>query len=162
MKGAAAVAIRAGRPEDLAQVEHIERRCFDDPWSREALHTELVPDVMRLALVAERGGTVEGYLMAWRVLDELHVLNIAVEPGLQRGGIGTALLLAAARDAAARGQTGITLEVRASNETARAFYRRHGFDETGLRLRYYSDNGEDAVVMTAPTAAVLARETATD
>ncbi len=149
-------AIRPGRTDDLAQVERLERRCFTDPWSRDALFGELVSGAMRLSLVMERNGTVGGYLMAWRVLDQLHVLNIAVDPDLRRRGLGTRLLLAAARDGAARGQVEITLEVRAGNADARAFYRRHGFDEAGLRVGYYSDDGEDAVIMTAPLAAVLA------
>lgn len=151
-----AFTIRTGRVEDLAQVARIERRCFDDAWSRDALYGELVPDAMRLALVADRNGTVGGYLMAWRVLHRLHVLNIAVDPDHRRGGLGTDLLLAAARDGGARRQTEITLEVRASNAGARAFYRRYGFAEVGLRPGYYSDNGEDAVVLAAALADVLA------
>lgn len=154
--------IRPGRVEDLVPVESIEHRCFEDPWSGEALFGELVADRMRLSLVAERGGVVVGYLMAWRVLDQVHVLNIAVDPDAQRLGVGRLLLLTAVRDGAARGQREITLEVRAGNAGARAFYRRYGFAETGLRPRYYSDNGEDAVVMTALLADVLAADTAGD
>ncbi|MCP4573031.1 MAG: ribosomal protein S18-alanine N-acetyltransferase [bacterium] len=148
--------VRPGRPEDLAQVERIERRCFDDAWSRDTLYGELLSDRMRLCLMADRNGTVGGYLMAWRVVDRLHVLNIAVDSAYQRSGLGTLLLLEAVRDGASRGQLEITLEVRASNGGARSFYRRHSFEETGLRPRYYSDNGEDAVVMTARLADVVA------
>ncbi|HPF69073.1 MAG TPA: ribosomal protein S18-alanine N-acetyltransferase [Candidatus Krumholzibacteria bacterium] len=152
----AAIRIRGAGPRDLAAVARIERASFGDPWSDEALLAELIPDPMRLPLVAEQDGRVCGFLMAWRVVDQLHVLNIAAAPDVRRGGVGTALLAEAARLAAASGLVEVTLEVRAGNAGARAFYRRHAFAEAGLRPRYYSDNGEDAVIMTAACAAILA------
>lgn len=147
--------IRQARPRDLAAVQRIERACFSDPWSRDALFGELLADAMRLPLVAEIGGEVCGFLMAWRVADQLHVLNLAAEPAVRRRGVGTALLLEAARQALAADLVEMTLEVRAGNHGARAFYRRHGFGDTGLRPGYYADNGEDAVIMAAATAQVL-------
>ena len=147
--------VRPAAAADLAAVERIERASFSDPWSRQALFGELLADAMRLPLIAELDGEVCGFLMAWRVVDQLHVLNIAIAPGLRRRGVGTALLLAAARRARADGLQEITLEVRAGNRAARRFYRRHGFAETGLRPRYYADNGEDAVIMTCAVPTVL-------
>lgn len=148
--------IRPGGPTDLVAVERIERGSFGDPWSRNALLGELLADAMRLPLVAEIDGEVCGFLMAWRVVDQLHVLNLATAPARRRCGVGTALLLAAARAAQADGLREITLEVRASNVSALAFYRRHGFAAAGLRPRYYADDGEDAVIMTCAVAEVLA------
>ena len=152
---ASAPVVRPAGPVDLAAVERIERACFSDPWSRGALFGELQADAMRLPLVAEIAGEVCGFLMAWRVVDQLHVLNIAAAPGVRRRGVGTALLLEAARRARAEGLREITLEVRESNDAARDFYRRHGFAETGLRPRYYADNGEDAIIMTCSVGQVL-------
>lgn len=155
MSGPQAVRVRGGGPQDLRAVERIERASFADPWSRDTLYGELLADAMRLPLVAELDGQVCGFLMAWKVVDQLHVLNVAAAPPARRRGVGTALLLEAARLARAGGLAEITLEVRDGNRGARDFYRRHGFAETGLRPGYYADNGEDAVIMTAAVAAVL-------
>ena len=141
--------IRPGGYADLAQVLRIEKRSFADPWSPEALFGELQTDGLRLPLVAEIEGVVCGYLMAWVVADQLHVLNIATDPDHLRKGLGTALLLEAVRLAWPRGAVEVTLEVRSSNHSARAFYGRQAFVETGIRPGYYQDNGEDAIIMTA-------------
>ncbi len=149
MSGSAAeLVIRAGRPADLDEVEAIERASFGDPWPRRALGRELLADAMRLPLVAVSGAGVIGYLMAWRQVDELHVLNLAVAPAGRRRGIASRLLAAAVADALARGMVAVTLEVRESNDGAREFYRRHGFADVGRRPRYYVDTGEDALIMT--------------
>lgn len=157
---AGSLRVRPAAPGDLGAVQRIERACFTDPWSRDALFGELLADDMRLPLVAESEGEVCGFLMAWRVSDQLHVLNLAAAPAARRRGVGTALLQEAAREALAADLVEITLEVRAGNQGARAFYRRHGFAETGLRAGYYADNGEDAVIMTAATTQVLAGDRA--
>ncbi len=139
--------VREGGPEDLAAVIRIEHRSFGDPWSPESLLGELMGDRLRLPLVAERGGEVVGFLMAWRVADQLHVLNLASDPRCLRQGVATALLREAARQGLADGLVEATLEVRRSNVAGRAFYRHHGFREVGVRKRYYADNGEDALVL---------------
>jgi ribosomal-protein-alanine N-acetyltransferase len=152
------ITVRAPRPGDLAEVMAMEDRCFGDPWSAEALEQELVPDRLRYPLIAEISGQVVGYLMAWKIVDQLHLLNIATDPEFQRKGVATALLLAAARRAAAWGLIEITLEVRESNLAARAFYARHGFLPRGLRRGYYVDNGEDAIVMTRRIEGLIPEE----
>lgn len=141
--------VRLPRFDDLARIIELEDLCFRDPWSPLALQAELISDHLRRPLVAETGGVVTGYLMAWKVVEILHILNIATDPQWRRSGVATALLLAAARQARHEGQTLITLEVRRSNTEARAFYERHGFFETGVRPRYYADDGEDALIMDA-------------
>jgi ribosomal-protein-alanine N-acetyltransferase len=151
----AAVTIREPRPGDLVQVAALEKRCFADPWESGALEQELAPDRLRLALIAAAADRVVGYLMAWKIVDQLHILNIAADPDLRRRGVGTALLLAAARQAVALGMEEITLEVRDSNHEARAFYHAYGFVPTGRRRGYYADNGEDAIIMTTGAAALL-------
>jgi len=154
MTAAPAVTVRLGSPLDLRAVAQIEQRSFSDAWSLEALYGELCPDNLRLPLVAELEDEVCGYLMAWRVVDQLHILNIAADPQIRRRGIGSALLVAAAREASASGLRELTLEVRRSNQAARAFYRGHGLSETGLRPGYYTDTGEDAIIMAGPVAGI--------
>jgi ribosomal-protein-alanine N-acetyltransferase len=152
-----AVTIRPARRADLAAVDRIEQASFTDPWSPAALATELSGDDMRLSLAAEMAGELVGYLMAWRVSDQLHILNLAVRPDHRRAGVGTALLIAAARAAWREGRRALTLEVRRSNLSARAFYRRHGFARVGVRPGYYPDTGEDALLLSCTAADLLPR-----
>ncbi len=149
------VEVREARSADLGAVVAIENQSFDDPWNPATLLGELFPDPMRLPLVAVLDGVVCGYLMAWRMVDQLHILNIATARVQLRRGVGTALLREAARRAQADGLAEITLEVRRSNLPAIGFYRRHGFVEMGVRPRYYPDTGEDALIMTAACGEVL-------
>ncbi|MEN8005980.1 MAG: ribosomal protein S18-alanine N-acetyltransferase [Candidatus Krumholzibacteriota bacterium] len=149
------ISVRAPRREDLARVVALEKRCFADPWEAEALEQELATDHLRLPLVAEVAGKVAGYLMAWKIVDQLHILNLATDPDLRRRGVGAALLLAAARKAVELGMEEVTLEVRESNRQARAFYQAYGFVPTGVRPGYYADNGEDAIIMTTGVRAIL-------
>jgi len=110
--------VRTGNISDLAAVVDLENRSFSDPWTPAALLGELVPDDLRLPLMAVADGQVCGYLMAWRVVDQLHILNIATDPNLQRRGIATALLREAARRGLDLGMEEFTLEVRRSNTPA--------------------------------------------
>ena len=148
--------IRRGEITDLAEVMRIEKAAFTDPWSMESLFSELQVDDMRVSLVAETGTGLCGYLMAWRVVDQIHILNIATDPQYLRRGVGTALLLKATAMAVEEGQIEVTLEVRESNHGAREFYRRHRFTEIGVRPGYYQDNRESAIIMTAFCADLLA------
>lgn len=142
------VRIRFGAPEDLSPVARIERESFSDPWSLPALLGELQPSSLHLPLVAELAGEVAGYLMAWRVHDELHVLNLAVAGRFRRRGVAEALMQAAMEDGQRAGLRLVTLEVRAGNTGAQNFYRQLGFQQDGVRPGYYPDTGEDALIMT--------------
>jgi len=147
MNGGDEILLREGLPTDLHAIARLERESFADPWPREALLAELQVDRLRRPLVAENDGTVVGFLMAWSVADELHVINLAVDEAWRRRGIGTRLLAAAFAAGRDEGCVLATLEVRAGNLPALAFYERHGFLQAGLRRHYYQD-GEDAVIMT--------------
>ena len=140
--------VRLGSPTDLLAVERIEKASFDDPWVREALLQELVSSQLRLPLVVELGGQVVGYLMAWRSADELHILNVAVDPGRRRRGLGAALLRTVLEVAAQEGMAAVSLEVRPGNEPALGMYRGFGFELAGVREGYYADSGEDALILT--------------
>jgi ribosomal-protein-alanine N-acetyltransferase len=143
----AEITVRAPKAGDLKAVIALESASFTDPWVDDALEQELTPDRLRLPLVAETAGKLVGYLMAWKVVDQLHILNIASDPEFRHRGIGTALLMAAAGKGVELGLTEVTLEVRQSNSEARSFYLGHGFKATGRRPGYYADNGEDAIIM---------------
>lgn len=93
---------------------------------------------------------IAGLVGLWFVLDEAHVVIIGIRPRDRRKGLGELLLIAAMEAAMKHGSRVVTLEVRSSNEAARTLYRKYGFQEVGVRKRYYADNNEDAVIMTTP------------
>ena len=136
--------------DDIQAVLEIERLSFRTPWPAEAFHQELTHNRLARYTVARQGGAVVGYAGVWLMVDEAHVTTFAVHPDSRRQGVGRrlmhALLLAAEDMGAAR----MTLEVRVSNGAAQALYRNHGFLIAGRRERYYSDDGEDAYVMSTP------------
>jgi ribosomal-protein-alanine N-acetyltransferase len=91
---------------------------------------------------------VVGYAGLWLMVNEAHITTIAVAPEYQGHGVGELLLLALIDRSIQLGALVVTLEVRVTNEVAQSLYRKYTFRETGLRKRYYSDNGEDAKIMT--------------
>jgi len=130
---------------DLPQIVVLERRAFSTPWSLAMFVLELSKST-GVPLAALQGETLVGYLICSRYDTVWHIMNVAVDPNLRRRGIATALLMALIErinDTRAR----FTLEVRESNTGAIALYERYGFRAAGRRRRYYSDNGEDAVIM---------------
>lgn len=140
--------IRAFRPSDIREVCRIEKSSFKDPWPCHAfMHLYLKnPESVRVA-------TVNGKLVGYVVVDVEerdgkkvgHILNLAVEEGFRRIGIGRALMEAATSYVKASGALEVWLEVRESNLVARKFYRGIGFVEKGKVRGYYGD--EDAIVM---------------
>lgn len=95
-----------------------------------------------------RSGTVIGYAGMWLMVDEAHITTIAVRAAWRGRGLGELLLASLVESAIGMGAERITLEVRVSNESAQNLYRKYGFRQEGLRRRYYSDNNEDAYIMT--------------
>jgi ribosomal-protein-alanine N-acetyltransferase len=93
---------------------------------------------------------IAGFVGLWFVLDEAHVVIIGIRMSDRRKGIGEQLLISALEQAVENDSRVVTLEVRESNRPAIELYRKYGFQEVGLRRRYYSDNGENAVIMTTP------------
>ncbi len=138
--------IRRMEESDLDRLAVLETRCFTIPWSRAMLADELSND-RALYLVALCEGRVAGYAGAWIVMDEGHITNVAVDPDFRRAGIGRALLAALLEGLAGAGVTASTLEVRRGNRPAIALYEAFGFTVEGVRRGYYTDNGEDALVM---------------
>jgi [ribosomal protein S18]-alanine N-acetyltransferase len=134
---------------DLDQIDRIERESYPTPWSRSMFAGELAKSssITLGAFDAERGDALVGYLVVSRYVDAWHIMNVAVEPGQRRRGIATRLLDALFAMTAGDSRRGYTLEVRVSNTTAIALYERLGFQATGVRRGYYTDNREDALVM---------------
>jgi ribosomal-protein-alanine N-acetyltransferase len=90
-----------------------------------------------------------GFAGMWMAFDEAHVTTIGVAPQFRGRGLGELLLLSMFDEAMARGANWLTLEVRVSNAAAQTLYRKYGFSEQGVRKRYYSDNNEDALIMSS-------------
>jgi [ribosomal protein S18]-alanine N-acetyltransferase len=138
--------VRAMRERDLSQVVAIETVTAATPWSRAIFAAEL-GRAGNIDLVVVRGGDVLGYILVSRYADVWHILNVCVREQDRGNGLGAMLL----DDALARGDRsphlGVTLEVRVSNALAIGLYERRGFSAHGIRRGYYSDNGEDAVIM---------------
>ncbi len=91
--------------------------------------------------------TMAGYAGLWLSIDEAHVTTIAVRPQFRGRGFGELLLVSLADVALEINARWLTLEVRVTNEVAQTLYRKYGFKPTGVRPKYYSDNGEDALIM---------------
>jgi ribosomal-protein-alanine N-acetyltransferase len=91
---------------------------------------------------------IVGYASIWMMVDESHLTSIAVRQSHQHQGIGEMLLIAIIKVSLQMKAQVVTLEVRASNRSAQALYAKYGFKSVGIRRRYYTDNSEDAVIMT--------------
>lgn len=133
---------------DIPDVHEIELASFPVPWPAYAFRQELEMNRLARYLLVKAGGEVVAYGGIWLMVDEAHVTTFAVLPSWRRQGIGGLLMVEVMRMAHDVGASVATLEVRLSNEAARALYARFGFRPVGLRPRYYSDNGEDALIMT--------------
>jgi ribosomal-protein-alanine N-acetyltransferase len=135
------------REEDIAPVQAIEREIFLTPWPKNAYHRELSQNRQASYIVLRREGEIVGYGGLWKVGDEAHVTTIGVRARDQHRGLGRALFAALVQRAYVLGARWITLEVRNSNDHAIRLYEAFGFKVIGRRRGYYTDNGEDAIIM---------------
>jgi len=158
--------------QDIPEVMEIERLCFSLPWSARAYKYEIEENRQSTYMVARAatrahadglwdrvremlsGGAVRspiiGYGGFWMMVDEAHISTLAVTLEERGKGIGELLLVRMIEEAQKRGANVVTLEVRVSNLPAQKLYEKYGFTVQGRRVRYYSDNGEDALIMTTP------------
>lgn len=137
------------RRRHLRGVVAIEQEANPRPWSTRLFAGELRMPTSRVYRVALHDHEVVGYAGLMITLDEGHVTNVAVHTDHRRDQVATRLLLVLLREAAARGVTAVTLEVRMSNRGAQELYRRFGFAPGGVRRNYYAESGEDALIMWA-------------
>lgn len=140
------ITIEKATSGDIPTIAQIERECFSQPWSEAALRSELAKNDAVL-LAAKREGQLIGWGGLQCCLDEGSVTNIAVAPAFRRQKAGALLTAALLQEAAARGLSHVTLEVRKSNVGAIALYEKLGFVWLGIRPRFYSYPTEDAVMM---------------
>jgi [ribosomal protein S18]-alanine N-acetyltransferase len=133
---------------DLKEIEGIEQASYPTPWSRSMFAGELAkPSSISLGAFDDGTGRLVGYLIISRYVDAWHVMNVAVTPEYRRHGVATLLLEELFRLTEGDPRRGYTLEVRVSNASAIALYERLGFQATGVRRGYYTDNREDALIM---------------
>ena len=133
---------------DLPAVHAIEQASFFPTWPEDAYRNELLTNKLATYLVARLDGVIVAFGGIWLMVDEAHITTFAVEPAWRRRSIGERLLVGLLDAAVARRAREATLEVRLSNVAARRLYEKYGFRPVGIRPRYYSDNGEDALIMT--------------
>ena len=127
-------------------VAELEKICFSDPWSESSVAAEL-KNPLSLWLVAVENGEVVGYIGSQTVPPESDMMNVAVDPNHRRMGIGEQLVDALCAALQQSGNTSLTLEVRASNESAIALYQKLGFAQVGRRPNYYRNPREDALIL---------------
>ena len=143
-----AALVRPATEADAEAVAALESAIFGDAaWSHESVLHELTQSLRQAYVAVDDAGAVCGYVVVLGVGDVADLQRIAVADAHRRRGVAAALLDACDLHAHAR----VLLEVRADNEPALAFYRRHAFAEISRRRGYYAD-GEDAVVMQRPVA----------
>lgn len=133
--------------DDVDAVMEIEEQSFTVPWSREAFISEMEENHLSMYIVIEDEGQIAGYCGVWIVADEAHITNVAVLPSHRGKGYGELLMRKIMEMAIESGARVMTLEARVSNVPAQSLYRKLGFQDGGIRKRYYSDNQEDALVM---------------
>lgn len=148
---------------DIGQVTDIDREAFPTMLPLANFQRELVNPLAHYIVACESdiapasnemragesiGRHITGFAGFWILSDEAHIVNIAVRKSHQRHGVGELLLISLIELAIAMKASLVTLEVRASNESARKLYEKYGFSDRGLRKRYYTYNREDAVIMT--------------
>lgn len=132
--------------DHVSQIAQLEAQCFSDPWSEKSVASEL-ENPLSLWLVAEEDGRVCGYVGSQTVLDESDMMNVAVDPRFRRQGIARTLIETLIAELSKMGSRCLRLEVRVSNENARALYERMGFQQLGLRKNYYHNPKEDALIL---------------
>ena len=171
--------IRPMTEADIAQVAEIEHQSFPTTWPQTAYRRELANHLARYLVLVDRAEPpvresvtphrrsffdifrrtpppenttdyIVGYVGVWLMVDQAHVVAIAVRESYRRRGLGELLLIEAIDLALANGQESVTLEVRRSNWTAQQLYEKYRFFKVGVRKRYYTDNHEDALIMTTP------------
>ena len=165
---------------DIPQVAGIEGQSFPTTWPRTAYRRELANRLARYLVLVDRANSpisavqerserksilgfflrkpaqastsdyIIGYVGVWLMVDQAHIVAIAIREDYRRQGLGELLMAESVDTALANGQESVTLEVRRSNESAQALYEKYRFLKVGVRRRYYTDNKEDALIMTTP------------
>ena len=134
---------------DLPAVLRIEGLSFSTTWPMNAFANEIRDNKLAHYFVGRVGAEIVAYGGIWVILEDSHITTIAVHPDYRGLKLGEEMLLKLLDEAIAQGASWITLEVRESNDSAQKLYRKYGFTTVSTRRGYYSDNGENALVMWA-------------
>jgi ribosomal-protein-alanine N-acetyltransferase len=140
--------IRKMTLEDVPAVIDLDHKSFSLPWPERSFRFEVTENPASHCWVAEMDGKVVGMIVVWLIVDEAHVATLATHPDFRRQGIAKSLLSHTLLHLIDEGARSSFLEVRESNIAAQEMYRKFGYEVTGRRRRYYSDNDEDAILMT--------------
>ena len=133
--------------DHVSQVAAIEKECFGrEGWSERSVAGELT-NALAFWLVAIEGDRVVGYVGSQTVCGETDMMNVAVTAEFRRRGIAEQLVLSLVENLKAMESRCLTLEVRSSNTPAQALYEKLGFQQVGLRPRYYQNPREDALIL---------------
>lgn len=132
---------------DIPRILEVEADAFPTPWPEQAFVDELTKNQFARYTVLEIDGIVAGYCGMWMIIDEAHITNIAIHSDFRGFGLGEGLLRYVMSMASLLGAIKMTLEVRVSNFIAQKLYKKLGFEGTGVRPQYYTDNKEDALIM---------------
>ena len=144
---------RVSSAADLDAIIEIEAASFHNPTTRAWYESELQrPDVCFVYVVRTTAHDVAGFCAFWKVVDQIHIDNLAIRHELRRQWLGQFLLRRVLEDAAAMGAPHATLEVRRSNTAARYLYERAGFTSAGVRTGYYTNPIEDALILARSTS----------
>ena len=135
-------------PDDVEAVYAIELATFPSPWTLDSFHYEMQENQFAHYTVAVNDvGKIMGICGMWIVIDSAQITNVAVLPEARGLGIGKALMRESMKVAKEGGADIMSLEVRVTNTVAQNLYRKLEFQDGGIRKGYYTDNGEDALVM---------------
>ena len=141
------ITYRKMTPDDVEAVHAIELATFPTPWTLDSFHYEMRENQYAHYLVAEDEKGIVGFCGMWLVIDAAQITNVAVVERMRGQKIGEALMKEAMRVAREGNMDVMSLEVRVTNVVAQNLYRKLGFQDGGIRKGYYTDNGEDALVM---------------
>ena len=141
--------------EDIPAVVEIEKQCFSLPWSEKSFEESLTREdtIFLVCEVTEpvdenaERTRVAGYMGLYLSFEEASVTNVAVSPAFRQKGYGESLVVAAKNAAKDAGAECVFLEVRQSNEPAISLYKKLGFEELGIRKKFYEHPVEDAIIM---------------
>ncbi|BDE05006.1 hypothetical protein WPS_02820 [Vulcanimicrobium alpinum] len=134
---------------DLPTVLRIEALSFGTAWPVNAFANEIRDNKLAHYFTGRYDGAIVAYGGIWSILEDAHITTIAVHPDQRGRKFGEEMLIALLDEAIVHGASWITLEVRESNDSAQKLYRKYGFTTVSTRRGYYSDNGENALVMWA-------------
>ena len=138
--------LREAELTDIDDIAYIEEQCFSAPWSKNSIYASFSHTPWHF-YVASDGKRVVGYGGVYLILDEGQISNIAVLPSFRGKGLGKRILEQIIDLCRREGCVKITLELRKSNNIARALYEGCGFVAVGERPNFYSNPTENAILM---------------